>query len=418
MKYPFNQIITVVIVVIGGYGILAATNDNEGGLRRIRKNGIAINPHHHRRHIATTTSSSSTGNNNDDSRSTPKNENDDDEDDIQFWTRLSRQGEGSLPIIIITPNPSPSSTTSSLPPFVDSSTTPSPTTTIQDKCGLSPSERRSGIERSLRDANINPYRKFATNEAFDWLIDIDGAAPCPTDANIIQRYALAVLYYSTDGNAWTYCSAPPRGMNDENCSITRANDECNLTTANATVLFPNDVRGTDAWLTPGNECLWGGVSCYGPGAEFLPWDRQQNDDDDEVIITKEYTISAIEFENNNLVGTLPEEIGLGLPNLRFLALERERLTGTIPSSYGNLINLLLLDFDFNALSGELPDALWKLRSLRQLDLNNNDFTGTISEDIGLLKDLRFFQIDNNKMSGTIPRTMGDIKNLSESFCFI
>ena len=403
MKFPFNQ--KIITVVIGGYGILAAaTNDDgyEGGLRRIRKNGIAIN--HRRRHIATTTSSSSSTGNNDNanSRSTPKNENDDDED-VQFWARLLRQG--SLPIIIIAPNPSPSSTTSSLPPFdVDSSTPP-----------LSPSERRGGIERRLRDANMNPYRTLATNEAFDWLIDIDGMAPCPTDANIIQRYVLAVLYFSTNGDSWTYCSAPPRDTNDEN-GIARANEKCNLTTANATVLFPNDVRGTDAWLTPSNECLWGGVSCYGPGTEFLPWNRKNdNDDDDEVLITKEYTMSAIEFENNNLVGTLPEEIGLGLPNLRFLALERERLTGTIPSSYGNLINLLLLDFDFNTLSGELPDALWKLRSLRQLDLNNNDFTGTISEDIGLLNDLRFFQIDNNKMSGTIPRTMGDIKNLSESF---
>ena len=233
-----------------------------------------------------------------------------------------------------------------------------------------------------------------------------------------QRYVLAVLYYSTNGDTWTYCSAPPRDTNDENGIARRANEKCNLTTANATVLFPNDIRGTDAWLTPSNECLWGGVSCYGPGTEFLPWNRKNDNDDDEVMITKKYTMSAIEFENNNLVGTLPEEIGLGLPNLRFLALERERLTGTIPSSYGNLINLLLLDFDFNTLSGELPDALWKLRSLRQLDLNNNDFTGTISEDIGLLNDLRFFQIDNNKMSGTIPRTMGDIENLSESFfCF-
>jgi hypothetical protein len=365
--------------------------------------------HHHHRHMTT----SSTGNNNDNVRSSIPNVEYD--EDIQFWTRLLQ----SVPIIPTPTTPAPSSSSSSsssssLPPVADS-TTASPTA-IANKCGLTPSERRTKIERLLQDANINPYRKLATNEAFDWLINTDGATLCPTDTNIIQRYVLAVLYYSTNGNAWTNCSAPSN-LNDES-SITQANDECNITTTNATVLFPNDIRGTDAWLTPSNECLWGGVSCYGPGTEFLPWTRQNNDDDnndDDDKATKEYTISAIEFENNNLDGTLPDEIGFGLSNIRFLALERERLVGTIPSSYGNLINLLLLDFDFNTLSGVLPNTLWKLKSLRQLDLNNNDFSGTLSEDIGLLKDLRFFQIDNNEMSGTIPRSMGDIKNFSESF---
>jgi len=120
----------------------------------------------------------------------------------------------------------------------------------------------------------------------------------------------------------------------------------------------------------------------------------------------------VEFENNDLRGTLPTEMEV-LSKMRFFALERGGLSGPIPSSYGNLKSLLLMDFDFNQLDGTLPRQLWQLTNLRQLDLNDNNFDGELSGDIGKLKQLRFFQIDNNQLEGAIPRALGDIPNFSE-----
>jgi len=211
------------------------------------------------------------------------------------------------------------------------------------------------------------------------------------DDALKQRYALAVFYYSTNGDDWKQCSAPEDFDDDD--SIRAANEACTLTTANATAIFPNDVRGTNAWLSPESECLWGGLSCYGANTPNA------------------FKVNVVEFENNDLRGTLPTEMEV-LSKMRFFALERGGLSGPIPSSYGNLKSLLLMDFDFNQLDGTLPRQLWQLTNLRQLDLNDNNFDGELSGDIGKLKQLRFFQIDNNQLEGAIPRALGDIPNFS------
>jgi len=266
---------------------------------------------------------------------------------------------------------------------------------VGNSCGLTPSERRSQITEKLSEISL-PDQLNTSNtpqsDAFGWIVDDDAAQLCPDDASLVQRYALAVFYYSTKGNDWFTCSAPAEF---DQASIDMANASCNLTTTNATDIFPNDVRGTDAWLTPSSECQWGGVSCYG------------NDSGPDA-----FKLSVIEFEENGLGGTLPAEME-ALTSLRFFALERGSISGSIPSSFGNLKSLLLLDMDFNDLTGTLPDSLWTLDSLRQLDLNDNNFVGTLSDDIALLQELRFFQIDNNYMTGTIPSSMGSILNFGE-----
>ena len=82
---------------------------------------------------------------------------------------------------------------------------------------------------------------------------------CPSDM-IIQRYVMAVFYYSTNGDDWDECNAP--GDFGSVSSIESANEACTLTTTNSTQIFLGDIRGTNAWLSPESECLWGGVSCY------------------------------------------------------------------------------------------------------------------------------------------------------------
>jgi Leucine-rich repeat (LRR) protein len=194
-----------------------------------------------------------------------------------------------------------------------------------------------------------------------------------------------------NGDNWNECSAPAEY---DPASIDLANIACNLTTTNATDLFPTDISGTNAWLSPDSECTWGGVSCYAENT------------------ANSFKVNVIEMESNGLSGTLPEEMQ-ELTAIRFLALERGEISGTIPNSFGTLQSLLLLDLDYNELTGTLPDTLWTLASLRQLDLNNNNFVGPLSEDIGLLTELRFIQVDNNDLTGTIPGSLGEIPNISE-----
>jgi len=263
-------------------------------------------------------------------------------------------------------------------------------------CGdLTPTERRDEILRILSTvsrSNLFFETGSPQQDAFNWIVDEDSAQLCPDDDSLVQRYTLAVFYYSTNGDDWKECNAPSDF--DSQASIAAANAACTLTTVNATTIFPNDIGGSNAWLTSESECTWGGISCY---ATSTP---------------NALKVNVVEFENNDLSGVLPSEMEQ-LNAIRFFALERGNISGPIPSSYGNLRSLLLLDFDFNQLTGTISDSLWDLTNLRQLDLNDNQLEGTLSEDINNLSQLRFFQIDNNNLEGAIPASLGDIPNFSE-----
>ncbi|KAL7427424.1 hypothetical protein ACHAXH_000904 [Discostella pseudostelligera] len=267
--------------------------------------------------------------------------------------------------------------------------TSSPTNT----CGITPSEREFQIKDNLSVISFPElFDQTGTPQAqaLNWIITDDAAQLCPEDASLVQRYTLALFYFAMNGDNWNECSAPAEY---DPASIDLANIACNLTTTNATDLFPTDISGTNAWLSPDSECTWGGVSCYAENT------------------ANSFKVNVIEMESNGLSGTLPEEMQ-ELTAIRFLALERGEISGTIPNSFGTLQSLLLLDLDYNELTGTLPDTLWTLASLRQLDLNNNNFVGPLSEDIGLLTELRFIQVDNNDLTGTIPSSLGEIPNIS------
>jgi hypothetical protein len=114
-------------------------------------------------------------------------------------------------------------------------------------------------------------------------------------------------------------------------------------------------------------------------------------------------------ELNNLVGTIPTELGL-LENLELLGLERGGLHGTIPTQLGALSNLYFLDMDFNELTGSLPSELFALSLLEQLDLNDNRLTGSI-DGIGVFPKMAFMQLHGNAFTGTVPAAVGSYSDL-------
>lgn len=89
------------------------------------------------------------------------------------------------------------------------------------------------------------------------------------------------------------------------------------------------------------------------------------------------------------------------------------IAGTIPSQFGNIRGLEVLDLDFNILSGSIPESIYSVSSLRQLDLNDNLLTGRINTRIGLLTNLTFLQLHQNLLTGTIPTELGNLVSLGK-----
>lgn len=227
---------------------------------------------------------------------------------------------------------------------------------------------------TVSDSNVVNTDGTPQSEAANWLINQDTRFLCPDSPTLISRYALAVFYYSTRGDRWLECSAPS-SFNDT-AAIEAANAACNIQA------FPDS--GSDAWLTPSDECQWGGVVC--------------NDNGD---------VEVINIERNGLSGTLASEIQ-AFTSLQFLQLQEGVISGSIPSEIGIISTLEVFDMNFNFLAGSLPDELYNLSMLRQLDLNDNRLTGSISTRIGQLGALDFLQLQNNQITGTVPSELGNL----------
>lgn len=230
------------------------------------------------------------------------------------------------------------------------------------KCLVTPEERASQILTLLEETlDVNTTLddlETPQGQATNWLVNQDFGQYCP-DPKIVQRWALALVYFSTNLDDWVQCS--PTGS-----------DFCGL---------ESPFEGKKRFLSESSECEWAGITC-----------------NEEDCVTK------IVFENNGLNGTIPTELGL-LTDLAVLGMERGGLSSTIPTEIGGLENLIFIDLDFNQLTGSIPTELFLLTNLQTLDLNDNFLTGNI-ESISVFGDLEFLQLQTNEFTGTVPEAMG------------
>jgi hypothetical protein len=88
-----------------------------------------------------------------------------------------------------------------------------------------------------------------------------------------------------------------------------------------------------------------------------------------------------------------------------LAIIDTRISGTIPTSFGNLALLFNLVLRGSQLKGTLPDSLQNLSALNVLRLDSNQLTGTLPEWLGMLPSLVKLQVEKNNFSGSVPSSV-------------
>jgi Leucine-rich repeat (LRR) protein len=193
------------------------------------------------------------------------------------------------------------------------------------------------------------------NSAFTWLTGSNSLDSFSAERTI-QRYALATLFFSTDGPNWSQSSN---------------------------------------WLTDVDECLWysrsGGSSC----------------DENGLYVT-------LDLGFNGLMGSIPGEIGLltGLRRLDISGGVGPGIGGALPTTMASLVALETFVATDNAITGSLFNDIGALSNLRILNLKNNDMSGLIPSTVGDLVNLSFMDISFNSFSGPVPTEVGSMANLA------
>ncbi|KAF3969410.1 hypothetical protein CMV_006792 [Castanea mollissima] len=113
-------------------------------------------------------------------------------------------------------------------------------------------------------------------------------------------------------------------------------------------------------------------------------------------------LALLSLAGNKLNGTLPVQLG-NLASLQVMKLQSNQLIGEIPTEITNLQKLSTLNVSWNLLDGSIPSTISKLGSLTNLNLQGNRFTGSIPNDISSMNSLIELQLGGNQLSGNIPK---------------
>ncbi|KAL7478569.1 hypothetical protein ACHAW6_004325 [Cyclotella cf. meneghiniana] len=312
-------------------------------------------------------------------------------------------------------------------------------TTDREASGIKEQIETGVLQRGVtfQDLDKNDPRWLA----LDWILFNDQMQLQSNDKNLYQRYVMALLAYSFDSLAWSYCGE----HREFDAKFGNVTDE--YVVENCTVLdMTGDEEQHGVWLSSTPECGWYGAIC-------------SSDD----------VLRGLQLIGNSLIGEIPPEISQ-LRFLQYLAFNGNCLYGTIPPEISTMPNLLSLELQGNGLSGYMPvemyDATklqllnvamqydysyectrsngtkvytlfargdpqngynWGLtgnvlgnqtnrwQSMKGLHLFDNSFTGEIADEIGELKYLVFLRAHSNQFYGLIPSGMTQLKKVREVY---
>jgi hypothetical protein len=200
------------------------------------------------------------------------------------------------------------------------------------------------------------------SQALAWLQD-DPITQTPgrSTRTVLERYALAVLYYTTAGPSWRV-------------DFLSRDDACTWHSGSV------DVTGKSPQLLVG-------VNIYGM---YCALDGE--------------SIDVLVLMDNHLTGPLPWEFFL-LSNLGYVNMNMNSLSGTFPSQISNLTNLEVFVVGDNRFTGTLPTSVGQLSKLSYFHTYNNLLTGMIPSELGQMTSLSSVYFDNNSFVGSVEESL-------------
>ncbi|XP_062147229.1 receptor-like protein 56 [Alnus glutinosa] len=261
---------------------------------------------------------------------------------------------------------------------------------------------------------------------------LEGVLPFSIFANASSLYYLDLssncnLEVETESSSWvptfqlTY-------LNLANCSLNKRNGH----------VIPSFISTQDSlkWLDLSHNLIEGSIPCqllFSKSISVLSLRSSKIDGSLSLgcFANRTSSLRSFDISDNNVTGSIPENIGHLLPSLYHVDMSSNALEGIIPLSFGDL-HFEILDLSNNMLSGTIPQSLTrdgtplvylnlsnnKLKGemlprdanmtwLECLQLSGNQFEGIISPTISNSPSLVILDIRKNSMSGNIPKWLYD-----------
>ena len=212
---------------------------------------------------------------------------------------------------------------------------------------------KAAFSRSSAFDDPNTYQ----SAALDW---VESTSNGLSEARILQRYALACIYYATNDVPTTWSQEAK---------------------------FSGPWFLDDGWLSNSNECNWHGISCNQSGY-----------------------VEIIRLDKNGLTGSFPSEVTLLKASLLELDLTKNMFYNDDMAFLGELTNLQALLLGYNAIVEKGLPLEWKqLTNLRSLDVSYCLFSGPIDDNFfASFPKLEYLDIGGNTFNGPVPNSISSL----------
>ena len=252
-------------------------------------------------------------------------------------------------------------------------------------------------------------------QALQWILETDPMRLSPTADNLLQRYYLALFYFSTarytpeSGGQWKSCNPPTNpadldsdllcyheyrlSLYQEGLLTGWFSEESSINVLGETGSYEEVV--STPWLTARHECHWAGLFC-----------------------NSGKKVTYMHLANMNLSGTIAPELAI-LEDLQSLSLPFNDLRGHLPIGLSSLKNLTIIDVEDNQLSGPVPLESWlteegadNLKNLVHLELAYNPFDSwNLPTQLSQLSNLNSLFLQGASVTGTLPTELPGLSSL-------